>query len=229
MMASATRPRSAKTEPIESPVSAVSPATSKPRRRSPAAAAERGQVLLQLPDAADRGRVERVGLLHHHEPGGAAGSGQHRVERRRRSPARWRGPGQARRARDLRDAGLARQFVLQPGQGRGLPGHARADDQDLGGGQDAGREAVGRGRAGPRRRRRRRSSLISASRADGVGAPGGAEQACRPAAAISSATGRAAANRPPARPASAALSGLAAAALPPLRPGAGASAGPAGE
>src|SRR5207247_2372636 len=72
----------------------------------------------------------------------AAGGGQHRVELCRIELCLiglGRRAGQAGRAGDLRDTRPGRQFALQPGQGRGLPGHARADDQDLGGGQDAGR------------------------------------------------------------------------------------------
>jgi hypothetical protein len=63
MMASATRPRSAKTEPMESPVSAVWPASSNRAPRQPGGSCERGQVVLKPLDPADRGRVERIGIL----------------------------------------------------------------------------------------------------------------------------------------------------------------------
>src|ERR1700683_849321 len=85
---SATRARSLNTEPIESAISAVRPAPGKavnpgadrvgdqrglarhlePHPGQPGRAAERGQVPLQRPDAVDRGRVERVGLLPTDEP-----------------------------------------------------------------------------------------------------------------------------------------------------------------
>jgi hypothetical protein len=163
MMASATRPRSTRTEPLESPASAVWPTSSNRAPPQPGGPRERGQVVLKPLDPADRGRVERIGILHHHEPGGAAGSGQHRVEPclidlrliDLRLIELGRRAGQAGRPGDLRDTGLSRQFVLQPGQRRGLPGHARADDQDLGGRQDTGREAVRRCGTRPRGRSRR--------------------------------------------------------------------------
>ena len=189
------RPRSAKTEPMESPVSAVSPASSNRAPASPAARAERGQVLLQLLDPADRRRVERVGLLDEHEPGGVAGGGQHRVDAESPAGARTGRAGSAGPSQ-LRHARLGASSCWQPGQRRGLPGHAGADDQDLGRGQDAGREPVRRGGGRARGRRRRGSSLISGDpRWRAWAFQAAASRPAVPAATISSATGRAAANR----------------------------------
>ena len=166
---------------MESPVSAVFARHLVPAPPSGEAGNEpsAGRSLLQLADAADGGRVERVGLLDHHEPGGVARPGQHRVVSE--APPRWAGwDGLGRLAGPATSAtpGWAASSRCSRFRAAVCPA-PRADDQDLGGGRMPGTTVrCGRARTCGGRRcwelpYQRRSD------ADGMNTPGGCDQADR--------------------------------------------------